>query len=116
MTTRYAPLDTPSEDPLQAELDALPRPLLVLSTAVGRGMFSIGEALVERAAGRGPVHHRPIEDFLPGAGLREDVERYRTISSRCPVLLNLVYRFPPIYQRKLLREKAWTDTIPRDFQ
>jgi hypothetical protein len=95
---------------LQAELDALPRPLLVLSTAVGRGMFSIGEALVERAAGRGPVEHRPIEDFLPSAGLREDVERYRAISSRFPVLLNLVYRFPPIYQRKLLRERHLRST------
>ena len=102
MTARNA---AGSEAALRAELDALPRPLLVLSTAVGRGMFSIGEALVERAAGRGPVDHRPIEDFLPAAGLREDVERYRTISSRFPVLLNIAYRFPPIYQRKLLRER-----------
>jgi hypothetical protein len=68
-------------------------------------MFSIGEALVEIAASRGPVDHRPIEDFLPSAGLREDVERYRAISSRFPVLLNIAYRFPPIYQRKLLRER-----------
>jgi hypothetical protein len=94
-----------SEDSLQVELDLLPRPLLVLSTAVGRGMFSIGEALLERAEGRGRVDHRPIEDFLPSAGLREDVQRYRTISSRFPVLLNIAYRFPPIYQRKLLRER-----------
>lgn len=96
------------EDALQVELDRLPRPLLVLSTAVGRGMFSIGAALVERASGR--VEHRPIEDFLPSAGLREDVERYRTISSRFPVLLNIAYRFPPIYQRKLLRERALRST------
>jgi hypothetical protein len=102
MTTRDAPR---IQDALQDELDRLPRPLLVLSTAVGRGMYSIGEALVERAAGRGPVDHRPIEDFLPRAGLREDVARYRAISSRFPVLLNIVYRFPPIYQRKLLRER-----------
>lgn len=93
------------EGALQAELDALPRPLLVLSTAVGRGMFSIGEALVELAGCRGPVDHRAIEDFLPSAGLREDVERYRAISSRFPVLLNIAYRFPPLYHRKLLRER-----------
>lgn len=102
--------DARIEDPLRAELDALPRPLLVLSTAVGRGMFSIGEALVERAADRGPVDHRPIEEFLPSAGLREDVERYRTISSRFPVLLNIAYRFPPIYQRKLVRERHLRST------
>ena len=102
MTTRDDPRGAES---LQAELDALPRPVLILSTAVGRGMFSIGAALVERAAGRGPVEHRPIEDFLPSAGLREVDERYRAISSRFPVLLNIAYRFPPIYQRKLLRER-----------
>ena len=98
-------MSTAREDLLQVELDALPRPLLVLSTAVGRGMFSIGEALVERAAGRGTVDHRPVEDYLPSEGLREDVERYRAISSRFPVLLHVAYRFPPIYQRKLLRER-----------
>src|SRR5262245_21759230 len=102
MSTRDA---ARSEDSLQLELDALPRPLLVLSTAVGRGMFSIGEALLERAAGAGRVDHRPIEDFLPRAGLREDVERSRAISSRFPVLLNIAYRFPLIYKRKLLRER-----------
>lgn len=95
---------------LQAELDALPRPLLVLSTVVGRGMFSIGEALVERASGRGPVDHRPIEDFLPPAGVREDVERYRAISSRFPLLLNIPYRFPLLYKRKLLRERHFRTT------
>lgn len=99
-----------SADSLQIELDALPRPLLVLSTAVGRGMYSIGEALVGRAAGRGHVDHRPIEDFLPPAGLREDVERYRAISSRFPVLLNIAYRFPPLYQRKLWRERRLCTT------
>lgn len=88
---------------LEAEIAALPRPLLILSTAVGRGMYSIGEALQERAGGE--VLHRPVEDFLPPSAMREDVERYRAISSRFPLLLHLPYRVPLIYQRKLLRER-----------
>jgi hypothetical protein len=95
---------------LQAALDALPRPLLILSTAVGRGMHSIGEGLAERGAGRGELVHRTIEEFLPAKGLREDVERYRAISSRLPLLLHLPYRFTPIYRRKLLRERLFDTT------
>ena len=97
---------------LGEELAALPRPLLILSTAVGRGMYSIGEAVHERAAGA--VEHRAIEDFLPPAAMREDVERYRAISSRFPLLLHLPYRVPIIYQRKLLRERhlRTTDISP----
>ncbi|QDV09179.1 Processive diacylglycerol beta-glucosyltransferase [Planctomycetes bacterium Poly30] len=88
---------------LEAEIALLPRPLLILSTAVGRGMYSIGEALHERAEGE--VEHRAVEDFLPPSAMREDVERYRAISSRFPLLLHLPYRVPLIYQRKLLRER-----------
>jgi hypothetical protein len=97
-------------DELQAALDTLPRPLLILSTAVGRGMHSIGEALAERGAGRGELVHRTVEEFLPAQGLREDVERYRAISSRLPLLLHLPYRFAPIYHRKLLRERHFATT------
>jgi hypothetical protein len=90
---------------LQRELDALARPLLILSTAVGKGMWSLGEAARERAAGRGPVEHRTIEEFLPASALREDVARYRAISTHAPWLLHLPYRIPAIYRRKLLRER-----------
>ena len=92
-------------DSLQAALDSLEGPVLVLSTKVGRGMYSLGEALVERIPSDKGVHHRAIEDFLPGTALHEDVKRYRFLSSRMPWLLNLVYRFPPIYMRKLYRER-----------
>ena len=92
---------------LQRRLDALPRPTLVLSTLVGRGMHSIGEALQQRAP---DVQHRAVEEFLPRAGLREDVERYRAISSRAPWLLHIPYRVPWIYQRKLLRERHLRST------
>ena len=94
---------------LQAELRQLPRPLLILSTAVGRGMYSIGEALLERT-GSDDVEHRAIEDFLPPAAMREDVERYRAISSKFPWLLNIAYRLPLIYQRKLWRERGRKQT------
>ncbi len=99
--------------PLQAALNDLPRPLLILSTAVGRGMYSIGEALLERTGSDG-VEHRAIEDFLPPAAMREDVERYRAISSKFPWLLNIAYRVPLIYQRKLWRERRLqrTDLSP----
>lgn len=80
-------------------------PVLILSTAVGRGMMSIGEALAERFAPGVHVHHRTIEEFLPPAALAEDVVRYRLISTHAPVLLNLVYRVPFFYWRKYVRER-----------
>ena len=90
---------------LEQELHRLERPVLVVSTVVGRGMFTLGEALVERFDSPDEVTHRPIEDFLPAAAFQEDLKRYKWISNRYPILLNLVYRFHPIYLRKLLRER-----------
>ncbi len=94
---------------LGRQLARLRRPVLVLSTAVGRGMVSLADALVERLGGDG-VHHRAIEEFLPPAAVREDLERYKLISSRFPILLHLAYRLPPIYLRKLLRERTFEST------
>ena len=51
------------------------------------------------------VEHFAVEDVLPSAAVREDLERYKLISNRFPFLLNVAYRFPPLYMRKLFRER-----------
>ena len=80
-------------------------PVLIISSAAGRGMYSIGEAIRQRHAGPVPMHHLPIEELLPPRAVAEDLERYRLISSRAPWLLNLVYGVPFFYRRKYLRER-----------
>ncbi|MEZ5979693.1 MAG: hypothetical protein R3F34_15950 [Planctomycetota bacterium] len=105
-----------SPDALDRELAGLARPVVVVSTSVGRGMYSIGEALVERLGGGPDVHHLAVEDALAPEGVREDKERYRAISCRFPVLLNLVYRFPFLYWRKLWRESRLATTDVRGLE
>lgn len=80
-------------------------PVLIVSTKVGRGMFSLGEAIAERIPPGVNVEHVDIESFLPPQGRQEDLNRYRLISSRWPWLLNLVYHLPIFYYRKYLRER-----------
>jgi hypothetical protein len=80
-------------------------PILIVSTKVGRGMYSLGEAIAERIPTSVHVEHVAIEGFLPSRGREEDLHRYRTISSNWPWLLNLVYRVPIFYYRKYLRER-----------
>lgn len=99
---------TSSKEPLKEILCKLPQPVLVVSTHVGRGMYTLGEALVEQWDQNADVIHRPIEGFLPAAGLQEDVDRYRWISSYFPFLLNLPYRLPAFYWRKLWRERHFS--------
>lgn len=95
-----------AEDPRLGELLArVPGPVLIVSTKVGRGMFSLGEAISERIPPGVHVEHVDIESLLPPAGRQEDLDRYRLISSRWPWLLNLVYRVPIFYYRKYLRER-----------
>ena len=103
---------TPEEKPFDWEdiLRRLEPPLLILSTKVGRGMYYLGEALLQRLAPDTPAHHRAIEEFLPPSALAEDVTRYRLISTYCPRLLHLVYRVPLFYQRKYWRERLWRAT------
>jgi UDP-N-acetylglucosamine:LPS N-acetylglucosamine transferase len=85
--------------------DQFESPILVLSTVVGKGIVSVGDAVTERLRQRYTVHHAAIEDFLPPAALNEDMERYKLISNHVPFLLTIVYRFPFIYYRKYVREK-----------
>ncbi len=86
-------------------LQGLQPPVLVLSTRVGRGMYSIGEALCEslpESAGRA---HYAIEDLLPPGSVKEDLERYKLISERFRPLLYLIYTVPVFYWRKYARER-----------
>ncbi len=82
-------------------------PVLIVSTAVGRGMYTIGEAIQQRLSGAGPVYHVTIEEFAPPEVVNEDLERYKYISNNFPALLYLVYKVPLFYYRKYLREKLF---------
>src|SRR5215207_9827355 len=82
-------------------------PVLIVSTAVGRGMYTIGEAIQQRLSGKHPAHHVTIEDFAPPEVVNEDLERYKYISNNFPALLYLVYKVPLFYYRKYLREKLF---------
>jgi hypothetical protein len=86
-------------------------PVLVVSTKVGRGMYSLGEAILERLPASSAAEHVDVESLLPQRGRREDLDRYRVISSKWPFLLNLVYRVPVFYYRKYLRERL----VPADL-
>ena len=89
---------------------SLKTPVLILSTVVGKGNYSVGEALQERFSSPAEVHHNAIEEILPRNAVNEDKTRYHFISNKFPALLNLVYRFPVVYCRKLLREKYLKST------
>jgi hypothetical protein len=80
--------------------------VLIVSTVVGRGMYSLGEAFQERFGAAGAVEHIAIEDYLPANAVEEDLRRYKFISNRMPFLLNLVYRVPFFYYRKYRREAS----------
>jgi len=95
-----------SDFDLEAISRRLPPPVLIVSTVVGRGMYSLGEAFRERFRASDEVEHIAVEDYLPTNAVQEDLRRYRFISSRMPVMLNLVYRVPLFYYRKYRRETS----------
>lgn len=86
-------------------LDQFKPPILIVSTVVGRGMYTLGEAVRERFPDDNRVFHIPIEEFLPQRAVDEDLKRYKTISNNFRFLLYIIYNFPFIYYRKYLREK-----------
>lgn len=86
-------------------LASLEGPVLILSTVVGRGMYTLGEAVRERFPDPDRVHHLPIEDLLPAGAVAEDLKRYKFISTRLTPLLYLVYKCPVFYYRKFVRER-----------
>jgi SAM-dependent methyltransferase len=86
-------------------------PVLIVSTVVGRGMYTLGEALRQRLETCEAIEHVAIEDYLPPAAVAEDLRRYKFISNRLPALLYLVYKLPIVYYRKYLRELAWPSNL-----
>jgi hypothetical protein len=99
---------------LEAVGDILKPPVLIISTMVGRGMYTIGEAIRERFPDPSAVEHIAVEDYLPGCAVYEDMKRYRWISNHAPFILNLIYTMPFFYYRKYLRESLfnWSDLSP----
>jgi UDP-N-acetylglucosamine:LPS N-acetylglucosamine transferase len=91
-------------DDIAAVLVGARAPVLVVSSVVGRGVYSIGEAIAQRLPA-GSAHHIAIEHYMPPAVVREDLQRYRWISNHVPILLYLVYKIPVFYKRKYLRER-----------
>jgi hypothetical protein len=84
------------------------KPVLIVSTKVGRGMYTMGDALKEAFDDPEAVHHYAIEDFLPRAGVREDVVRYKMIANHFPFILYMIYKIPIFYHRKYWREKIFS--------
>lgn len=100
---------TPSERYFDVEelAEHFKPPVLIVSTAVGRGMYAIGEAIQQRLREKHPVYHVTIEELSPPEVVSEDLERYKYISNNFPALLYLVYKIPLFYYRKYLREKLF---------
>jgi UDP-N-acetylglucosamine:LPS N-acetylglucosamine transferase len=89
-------------------------PILILSTVVGRGVFTIGEALEQQLSEKFKVTHKPIEELVSEQTVSEDLKRYKFISNRLPWLLYLIYKVPIFYYRKYAREKWFSKTdVPR---
>ena len=97
-------MTTPITDNLEDCLARLEPPVLIVSTRVGRGMYTLGEALRERLPPASVLDHVVIEDHLPDAAVTEDLRRYQFISNRLPWLLYVAYKLPLVYYRKYLRE------------
>src|SRR5271163_2553932 len=93
-----------SEVGLETIAERLRPPVLIVSTLVGRGMYTLGQAFQERCSVGDGIEHIAIEDCLPSSAVSEDLQRYRLISNRVPILLNLIYRVPFFYYRKYVRE------------
>jgi hypothetical protein len=91
-------------------------PVLIVSTVVGRGMYTIGEAIRQSIGEGRAVYHVPVEELVPRGAVNEDLERYKYISNNFPALLYLVYKIPFFYYRKYLREKLFATASPRKLR
>lgn len=90
---------------LTSALQKLKPPVLIVSTIVGRGMYSIGDAIKNLLGKTDDIYHVPIEKLMNPKAYNEDFKRYQLISNKMPFLLNLMYKVPFFYYRKLFREK-----------
>lgn len=88
-------------------------PVLIVSTVVGRGMYTLGEAIRQGLGDERAVCHVPIEELVSRGTVNEDLERYKYISNNFPALLYLVYKIPFFYYRKYLREKLFNTADSR---
>jgi hypothetical protein len=104
MRSGSSPVAGEPAEGLDAVLRGAEQPVLIVSTKVGRGMYSIGEALLERLGACPGSRHVAIEDYLPARAVNEDLQRYKLISNHAKLLLTLVYKLPFFYWRKYLRE------------
>ena len=60
---------------LETISDRLSGVVLIVSTVVGRGMYTLGEAFRERFRASDDVEHIAIEDYLPSNAVEEDLRR-----------------------------------------
>lgn len=89
---------------LMRTIETMERPILIVSTNVGRGNYSIGEAITEFFSQKEKIYHKAVEEMLPHNAINEDLNRYKFISNNLTFLLHLIYRVPIFYFRKFLRE------------
>lgn len=94
--------------------DILEPPVLIISTVVGRGMYTLGEAVRERFVHPSSVEHVAVEHHQSQGSVDEDLRRYKWICNHVPFLLRLIYTVPLFYYRKYLRESwfNWSDLAP----
>jgi hypothetical protein len=82
------------------------QPILLVSSIVGRGNYSVGEAFQERLGGPDRIHHVAVEELVGANVVKEDLHRYRYISTHHPWVVHAIYRVPIFYYRKYLRERV----------
>ena len=84
---------------LETVLESMPHPILIVSSLVGKGNYSIGEALKDKDKKGKISEHKNIDDLLPRSAVEEDLVRYKFISNHARFLLHLIYRVPFFYWR-----------------
>jgi glycosyltransferase involved in cell wall biosynthesis len=94
-------------------LETLERPIIIVSSRVGRGNWSVGEAIKQKYFAAQDVKHIIIENDLPSTVVSEDLRRYSFLVQYMPFVFHLIYRIPFFYWRKFVREKYF---IKRDLK
>ncbi|MDE2027216.1 MAG: hypothetical protein KGK03_10025 [Candidatus Omnitrophica bacterium] len=95
---------------LKSIMSAMKPPVLIVSSMVGRGNYSIGESFLQQAGADTACYHIAIEDFLPPSAVAEDLQRYKWISNNIRPLLYLIYTIPLFYYLKYARERWFFKT------
>ena len=86
-------------------MNRLEKPILFVDTTVGHGNVSVADALLETFEDKEQIYRMHIEDLVTKKIVNEDYKRYKFISNNIPFLLNLIYRIPLFYYRKMIREQ-----------